>query len=67
MAKKYISKIKLPSSADVYDIKLPEDSEVTVRSVTTKNGSTTTKYDVGSIVNNGKTISLSSLISYEEI
>lgn len=58
MAKKYISKIKLPNIADVYDITVPSDSELTVRSVTTKNDTTTTKYDVGSINNNGKILSL---------
>lgn len=58
MAKKYISKIKLPNIADVYDITVPADSELTVRSVTTKNSTMTTKYDVGSINNNGKILSL---------
>ena len=58
MAKKYISKIKLPNIADLYDITVPADSELTVRSVTTKNGSTITKYDVGSIVHDGKILSL---------
>ena len=61
MAKKYISKIKLPNIADVYDITVPADSELTVTSVTA-----TSKIVTKQLTVNGVDI-LSNSISYEEI
>lgn len=61
MAKKYISKIKLPNIADVYDITVPADSELTVTSVTA-----TSKIVTKQLTVNGVDI-LSSSVSYEEI
>lgn len=61
MAKKYISKIKLPNIADVYDITVPADSELTVTSVTA-----TSKIVTKQLTVNGVDV-LSSSVSYEEI
>lgn len=61
MAKKYISKIKLPNIADVYDITVPADSELTVTSVTA-----TSKIVTKQLTVNGVDI-LSNNVSYEEI
>ena len=61
MAKKYISKIKLPNIADVYDITVPADSELTVTSVTA-----TSKIVTKQLMVNGVDI-LSNSVSYEEI
>ena len=61
MAKKYISKIKLPNIADVYDITVPADSELTVTSVTA-----TSKIATKQLTVNGVDI-LSNSVSYEEI
>lgn len=61
MAKKYISKIKLPNIADVYDITVPADSELTVTSVTA-----TSKIVTKQLTVNGVDI-LSNSVSYEEI
>ena len=61
MAKKYISKIKLPNIADVYDITVPADSELTVTSVTA-----TSKIVTKQLTVNGVDI-LSDSVSYEEI
>ena len=61
MAKKYISKIKLPNIADVYDITVPADSELTVTSVTA-----TSKIVTRQLTVNGVDI-LSNSVSYEEI
>lgn len=61
MAKKYISKIKLPNIADVYDITVPADSELTVTSVTATSNIVTKQLTV-----NGVDI-LSNSVSYEEI
>ena len=61
MAKKYISKIKLPNTADVYDITVPADSELTVTSVTA-----TSKIVTKQLTVNGVDI-LSNSVSYEEI
>lgn len=61
MAKKYISKIKLPNIADVYDITVPADSELTVTSVTA-----TSKIVTKQLTVNGVDV-LSNSVSYEEI
>lgn len=61
MAKKYISKIKLPNIADVYDITVPADSELTVTSVTA-----TSKIVTKQLTVNGVDI-LSNSVNYEEI
>lgn len=61
MAKKYISKIKLPNIADVYDITVPADSELTVTSVTATSNIVTKQLTV-----NGVDV-LSNSVSYEEI